>query len=141
VSSILFSDLSQVIYNLWSGFHLNGIPIPAYKSGHVPDHAKPPFITFSVSMGNLGDVTNQTAFLWLRHTPGSNVNRDRAAVADQIASAIPTRGKAIAAANGGGVWISRSGLFLSDNDPEATDPKPDEEPIIGLRVSYSTKTY
>lgn len=139
--TILFTDLSQMLYRFWSRFELDGIPIATYRSGHVPDNARLPYVIFDVRMGDYGGAASQTAHVWIRHEPGRNVNRDRAAIADQIASAIPVTGKIVKADHGGGFWISRNGIFLSDYDPEATDPKPEGEPVIGLRVDYLIKAF
>lgn len=110
----------------------------------MPDDAVLPYFTFRVSMSNFGGTSVQSAFIWCRHSPGINVNAQRADILDQVAQAIPISGKLIRSPSGGGAWLQRNVDFLSDYEPpdEYDSSDSDEgEPIIGGRISYTVKTF
>ena len=136
------TDISQALYEFWSGFTDRGQPIAVYKSGHVPKKAAFPYFTFSVTRGAFFGKTVLTAILWCKQSEGLNVNAQRAAILDQVARAIPEGGRMIPL-EGGGVWLMRNDAdFLSDYEPEDEEAAAaGEEPVIGGRVSYTAQYF
>ena len=149
-----YTDLSQALYQFWAQFEWDGMPIPAFLQGHVPDDDEIermygrayPYITYSVGMGDFNGTSVQTAHVWCRQQPGANVNAQRAAIVDQIGKAIPAHvGRVFALANGGGMWITRNVDFATNyTPPRDSNNQEDEvegEPVIGGRISYLIKCY
>lgn len=134
-----YTDLSQALFQFWSQFTWDGKPIKAWRQGHVPVNADLPYITYSVGQSPFGGASIKTAFVWCRHSPGSNVNAQRSTILDQVANAIPETGTVIQT-HSGGMWLQRNVDFLSDYDPpnESAD---EGEPIIGGRISYIINCY
>lgn len=52
-------DKLQALNNFWNSFD-----IPAYDQYTVPDEAKPPYITYEASVGDLNHPVFVTASLW-----------------------------------------------------------------------------
>lgn len=146
-----YMDISQALYQFWSQFSYDGVPIPVYKQGYVPQDEKGnvtasfPYITYSANLGDFNRETVLTAFVWCRQTEGLNVNAQRAAILDQIAQQIPPQvGRLWRLANGGAMWLSRNVEFLSDYTPPTTENNAtsvEAEPIIGGRISYILRTF
>lgn len=74
------------------------------------------------------------AFDWHKAQSGVNVNAQRAALMDKIASAIPVEGRKIALEDGY-IVISR------DNSFQAYYDDPDDKSIVGGRTAYLLRYY
>lgn len=102
-------DKEQAIYNFWSSFGLT-----AYDETVIPDNAKMPYITYSVSTGNIGDVVSMTASLWYRSTSWADITK----LKNRIAEYIGVGGKSIPI-EGGYMWVTRGAPFaqrMGDED-------------------------
>lgn len=136
------TGIATALYELWSGFTLDGEPIPAYKSGHVPDHANFPYFTFTVQEGAFLGRTVQTAFLWIKHDEGVDADGLRGRILDDVARAIPEGGRMLITPNGGVMLWRNDANFLSTYEPEGEEATAiDGAPVIGGRVSYITQFY
>lgn len=140
-----YTDMSQALYQFFSQFSYDGVPVAAYKQGHVPNDAPFPYFTFRVSMGDFNGTSFPAAFLWCKHSPGINVNAQRAAILDMVATQIPpVVGRMYRAHNGGAMWIKRNEDFLSDYEPpdDTDESATDEgEPVIGARIALAVTTF
>ena len=144
-----FRDVSQFLYQFWSQFADGDVPIIAYKQGHVPEDENGnvsvsfPYITFSVRSGDFNADVVQTAFVWCKASPNVNVNDQKAKILDQIQEKIPEKvGAVFPLENGGALWLRRNVDFLSDYSPnENGENAPQEEPIIGGRISYLVRSF
>ena len=83
------TGLHQALYSFWSQFSYGGEQIPAYLTGHVPEGAAFPYITFDVTVPSAFYASIVTATVWCRASSGFNVNAQRAAILDSIDRAIP----------------------------------------------------
>lgn len=128
----------QALTKFWSQFTSGGEAVPAYLSGHVPDWAKFPYITFEVAMPDAMGSIPLTAFSWHQADKysGVNVNAERAALLDQIAAAIPVEGVVLPVGNGFAVLQRNTANFQSYYD----DPDPSSA-IVGGRTSYIVRNY
>lgn len=119
------TDVHQALYRFWSSFG-----VPAYLSGHVPDGASVPYITFEVGDGEPFSSTFLVAIVWAAD------NATRAALLDKIAEAIGADGTTIALDGGGMLALYRNaGGFMSYYDD------PEDKTILGGRVSYQVNFY
>ena len=118
------TDVHQALYKFWSSFG-----IPAYLSGHVPDNASLPYITFEVGDGEPFSSTFLVAIVWTKD------NATRAGYLDKIAEAISADGSTIALDNGMLAIYRNSGGFMSYYDD------PEDKTILGGRVSYQVNFY
>ncbi len=112
------------LYAFWSSFG-----VPAYLSGHVPDGASLPYITFEVGDGEPFSSTYLVAIAWTRD------NATRAALLDKIADAISADGSTIVLPDGMLAIYRNSGSFMSYYDD------PEDKTILGGRVSYQVNFY
>lgn len=76
----------QALQSFWGSFG-----IPAYDETTVPDNAKQPYITYSVSTGSLDDVVNLNASLWYYSKSWEDITKKK----DEIAEYIGVGGKVI----------------------------------------------
>lgn len=131
------TDLHRALYAFWHERFktMDGAPVPAYLTGHVPDTAAFPYLTFEVVQGAAFSLSFLTATVWLRAQSGVNVNAQRAHILDQVAVAIP-HGGARLDVGGGAVSLYRNdGNFLS----YVTDE--DDPSVVGGRISYQINYY
>lgn len=126
----------RALTQFWSQFTSGGNPASAYLSGHVPDGAKFPYITFDVAIPNAMGEIPLTAFNWHQAESGKNVNAERAALLDQIAAAIPVEGARLPFGDGFAVLERNTADFQSYYD----DPDP-ESAVVGGRTSYIVRFY
>lgn len=105
-------DKAQAIHKLWASFGLT-----AYDENSVPDDARLPYITYSVSTASLGDVIPLTASIWYRSTSWKEVT----AKSEEIAKKIGENGFYIEKLDSGYVWVTKGVPFAqrfgSDADP------------------------
>lgn len=100
---------SQAIHSFWSSFGL-----PAYDQYTVPDGARMPYITYSVSEGDFNTKVSLSASLWYRTPSWEQITLK----SHEISRVIGMGGKAILV-DGGGMWIYRGSPFsqrMSDTD-------------------------
>lgn len=130
------TNLHKALYGFWSSFRYNGAQIAAYLSGHVPDGAAFPYITFEVVFGEFDSANVLTAHVWCKAESGVNVNAQCAAILDEIAESIPNgSGTRLIYPGGMAMLFRNSAGFLSyTDDPEDPD-------IIGGRISYEIHFY
>lgn len=127
----MMSEVHAALFAFWSGFG-----VPAYIQGHVPDDAALPYITFEPLTADAFGQSVLTAFDWHKATNGDSANAERAELMDDIADAIPTKGKLIPLAHGF-VAIRRNdgGDFQSPYDD------PEDKSVLGGRTSYILHYY
>lgn len=94
-------DKGQTLQSFWSSFEWD-----AYDENTVPDDAQLPYITYSVSIGNIDNPVLLSASLWDRSTSWKNVSNK----ADEIANDIGYGGKTIKI-DGGYLYISLGSPF------------------------------
>ena len=89
----MITEVHKTLMGFWSAFGA-----PAYISGHVPQDAAFPFITFTPEAGEAFGTSYMTAFTWHRITPEKGVGaamEERSKLLDRIAAAIPDGGTTI----------------------------------------------
>lgn len=69
---------------MWSGFG-----IPAYDENTVPDDAVMPYITYSVSVGSIGDPIQLSASVWYRSSSWEEITSKVAEIEQGIDSISP----------------------------------------------------
>lgn len=122
------SEIMEALYAFWSQFG-----IPAYAEDMVPDNAKLPYIRYSVVKAPLTSASVATAYNY--HNARLMGNVERAAIADQIAKAIPQGGIKVRLSGGGYLILYRGSDFQTPyKDPE--DPN-----VIGIRTSVEVYFY
>jgi hypothetical protein len=92
---------AQAIHQFWSSFNL-----PAYDQNTVPDNAKMPYITYSVSDSEFEYPTILTGSLWYRSSSWEEITLK----SYDISKSITLSGKLINI-DGGKVWIKRGNPF------------------------------
>lgn len=102
-------DKEQAIHNFWSSFGLT-----AYDVNTVPDKAQTPYITYEVSVDNVGNPVLLTGSIWYRSISWEEITKKK----DEISEAIGYGHKTIKV-DGGYLYITRGTPFaqrMSDND-------------------------
>lgn len=123
------TGLKKALYAFWSQFG-----IPAYADDQVPDDAKPPYCTYSVSLASINGTTTQRAFVWCPdEKPYGNVWRTE--MADRLQQAIPVGGVMLPIDDGYIVLERNTSLFLSDWQDI------NDESVLGVRCSYMIRHY
>ena len=122
------TGVHRALYAFWSQF------APAYLSGHVPDDASYPYITFSVESTQPIGYTFLVAQDWHKAESGVNINAERAEMMDKIAEAIPPDGVKLTAGDGC-IVLSRTDGFQSYYDD------PQDPAVIGGRTQYRVQYY
>lgn len=125
----------QALTKFWSQFTSGDKSVPAYLSGHVPDGAPFPYITFDVAIPDALGAIPLTAFNWHQAASGVNVNAERAALLDQIAAAIPVEGVKLPCGDGFIILERNTANFQSYYDD------PEDDSVIGGRTSYIVRFY
>ena len=122
------NDIMEALYAFWNQFG-----IPAYSDDMVPDDAKLPYIRYGVAKAPLTSASVLTAYNY--HSARLMGNVERAAIADQIAKAIPQGGIKVRLSGGGYLILYRGSDFQTPyKDPE--DPN-----VIGIRTSVEVYFY
>lgn len=137
---------NRALYAFWSSFLHDGAFIPAYLSGHVPEDAAFPYITFEVKQGSYASTGILTAFVWAQQAADADADAPQQVIGDvlaKVAEAIPEGGKMLSFP-GGAVWLNRNDAdFLSAYNPTEEDDvnTPTERPVYGGRVSYMAQFF
>lgn len=79
--SITMTEIQTAMQTVWSAFGYN-----AYLSGHVPNDAVLPYVTYEARLPDAFGTTQVTAIGWF------NTNEDRAAFLDDVREAFPPNG-------------------------------------------------
>lgn len=72
-------DKAQAIHSFWSSFGLN-----AYDQYYIPDEAKMPYITYSVSTDSIGTPVLLTGDIWYYSESWETITKKAQAIADFI---------------------------------------------------------
>lgn len=122
------TSVHKALYAFWGSFG-----VPAYLSGHVPDEATYPYITFEVVDGEPFTHNFLTAFVWVKQNGAGN--EIRASYLDKIKDAIPWDGTQLYLPDGMLMLYRNGSSFLSYYDD------PEDDTILGGRVSYQVNYY
>jgi hypothetical protein len=104
-------DKAQAIDRFWNSFGL-----PAYDENSVPDDAKMPYITYSLTVDNLDSPVTLSGSLWYR----SESWREITLKSEEISKKVSEKGFYSAKLDKGYVWITRGSPFaqrMTDTDP------------------------
>ena len=113
---------AQAIQNFWSGFGLT-----AYDENSVPDDAKTPYITYSVSVGDLDDPVTLSASLWYRSTSWSEIEAKSHEISEAITKMYPPT-----------IEIDNGRLYITKGSPFAqrmNDPSDDIMKRIYININ------
>ena len=132
---------SEALYQFWAGFTDDGAPMEAYLTGHVPDDALFPCVSFENIQGAFFGRVPTSAFVWIKQSHGVNVTRKRDAFFEQVKAAIPESGRVLRY-DGGVVCLYRNqNDFVSAYNPPDESDSVTGSPIRGGRVSYEIAFY
>lgn len=95
-------DKAQALQNFWESFG-----IPAYEQTTVPESAKMPYITYSVSTDSLDNVVNMTASVWYHSTSWKDISEKTEQIARYIVGMNPPSIKF----DGGRLYIAKGNPF------------------------------
>lgn len=129
------SAVHRTLYRFWSEVDPS---VPVYLSGHVPDGAAFPYLTFDVLNEAALSFNYLTVFDWHKQKgDGTNVNKERAELMDKIAQAIPNEGVVLEMpGNAGFLLLTRNEMgYQSYYDDQ------EDETVIGGRTSYQVNFY
>lgn len=127
------SAVHRTLYKFWSGFGVD-----SFLSGHVPDGAQFPYITFEIGNGDALTSGYLTAFDWHRHDgTGRNINAERAELMDAIGEAIPPEGVLLELPGDAGFLM----LERNDSGFQQYYDDPEDKAVIGGRTSYRVSYY
>ena len=117
------ADKWTALNTLWNSFGL-----VAYDELTVPDGAVLPYITYSASVGDLGNMVYLTASLWYRSSSWTGISQK----AEEISNAI-----------GGGIGVSYDNgrLWVTKASPFAQRMNDDSDPQIRRIVLQVTGEY
>ena len=105
-------DKAQAIQAFWEQFKL-----PAYDETTVPDDAQMPYITYSVSTGEMGTPILQGASLWYRSNSWKEITQKAEEIAEYIYMMYPPTLKL----DTGRLYFFRDTPFLQRmSDPDDT---------------------
>lgn len=132
---------SQALYQFWAGFADDGAPLDAYLTGHVPDDALFPCVSYEQIQGACFGRAPTSAFVWIRQAPGVNVRGKRDDFFEQVKRAIPESGRILHYDGGIAVLYRSRDSFLSVYDPTDEETAVTGGPIRGGRVGYEIAFY
>lgn len=95
-------DKAQALQTFWESFG-----IPAYEQTTVPESAKMPYITYSVSMDSLDNVVNMSASVWYHSTSWKDISEKTEQIARYIVGMNPPSIKF----DGGRLYIAKGNPF------------------------------
>lgn len=121
----MIGEVNKALNAFWNSFG-----VPAYLTGHVPDDAQFPFITFDAASSDAFSTAILTAFDWHKAVSGDNKINERAELMDDIAEAIPPQGRRIALTHGYIILYRNSADFQTYYDDQT------DKSVIGGRTSY-----
>ena len=117
---------AQAIHAFWSGFGLT-----AYDEMTVPDDAKMPYITYSVSTDSIDASVSMHASLWYR----TNSWKDISEKADKIAETIVTM-------NPPSIELDKGRLYIAKGNPFAQRMADDDRTVkrmyLNIKAEYLT---
>ena len=137
---------SEALYQFWSSFTDEGAPMDAYLTGHVPDDALYPCVTFENIQGAAFGRIPTVAFVWIQQNPGVSASMvgthaSSDAFFAQIKKAIPESGRVLRYDGGIAVLYRQTDEFLRAYDPPEKDGEVTAFPIRGGRVGYEIAFY
>ncbi len=132
---------SDALHAFWSSFTDDGAPIDAYLSGHVPDDALFPCITYENIQGACFGRVPTAAFVWIQQGPGINVKEKREAFFAQARKEIPESGRVLRYDGGMAVLYRQPNEFLQAYDPSEKEGQITAFPVRGGRVGYEIVFY
>jgi hypothetical protein len=95
-------DKAQALQTFWESFG-----IPAYEQTTVPETAKMPYITYSVSTDSLDNVVNMSASVWYYSTSWKDISEKTEQIARYIVGMNPPSIKF----DGGRLYIAKGNPF------------------------------
>lgn len=95
-------DKAQALQTFWESFG-----IPAYEQTTVPESAKMPYITYSVSTDSLDNVVNMSASVWYHSTSWKDISEKTEQIARYIVGMNPPSIKF----DGGRLYIAKGNPF------------------------------
>lgn len=95
-------DKAQTVQAFWESFGL-----PAYEQTVVPDEAKMPYITYSMSSDSLNNIVTMPASLWYHSTSWKDISEK----AEEISKYITTMEPPSIAFEGGRLRIMKGSPF------------------------------
>lgn len=95
-------DKAQALQTFWESFG-----IPAYEQTTVPETAKMPYITYSVSTDSLDNVVNMSASVWYHSTSWKDISEKTEQIARYIVGMNPPSIKF----DGGRLYIAKGNPF------------------------------
>lgn len=102
-------DKAQAINQFWNDFEL-----PAYDENSVPDDAKFPYITYSVTTDSLDRTVYLYGSLWYRDTSWTHISRKL----DEISRALYISKPYVIKLDNGYLWLAEGSPFAQRmNDP------------------------
>ena len=132
---------SEALYQFWSSFTDGGAPMDAYLTGHVPDDALYPCVSFENIEGAAFGRIPTVSFVWIQQNPGVNVKEKRDAFFAQVKKAIPESGRILRYDGGMAVLYRQTNEFLRAYDPPEKEGEVTAFPIRGGRVGYEIAFY
>jgi len=103
-------DKWQAINEFWNSFGLT-----AYDENSVPDNAVMPYVTYNVSIGDLGDALFLTASLWYYTSSWAEISQKAKEISDYIG------GGAGVPYDNGRVWITKGLPFAQRMNEPGSD--------------------
>lgn len=103
-------DKAQAIHEFWSSFG-----IPAYDETDVPDDAQMPYITYSISTGDIDAAQVLNASIWYRSTSWKEITEKEKEIAEYVAG----NGHVVLRLDNGFLWLTKANTFsqrMSDPD-------------------------
>lgn len=103
-------DKAQAIHEFWSSFGLT-----AYDETILPDSAQMPYITYSISTGDIDDTQVLNASIWYRSTSWKEITEKEKEIAEYIAK----NGHVVLKLDNGYLWLVKANTFsqrMSDPD-------------------------
>lgn len=130
-------NITSRLWSFWSQFECNGLPVPAFQEGAVPDGTPFPYITFSPAKAAAFGLLPTFATVWVKYT-GENSSEgiaQRIAILDAVGRAIPEAGVRLDLPDGFMILTRGTGDFLIG------DTDPDDKTILVGRILYGITYY
>ena len=97
-----YSDVATALYEFWNTFGVD-----AYPEDTIPDEAKPPYLTYEITIPEWYGMATYNVKIWTKSTSFKQV----VFLADSISKAIGD-GKRIPVKNGGNIWLFKDENFF-----------------------------
>ena len=105
-------DRAQAIHHFWSSFGL-----PAYSEDSSYDKAEEPYITYSVVLGDLYQVSNMSASVWYRSYSWEAITKKVEEIERKIETMYPIK-------------TDTGGLYIAKGDPFAQRARDPDDDLI-----------